>query len=176
MNSGETLGGGEATPGGGEATPGGGEATPGGGRPAAVPGESLPSRILLIEDDLPLAQIMSKHLRARGHEAQVAASAEEATELLATGYRPTIVLLDINLPGDSGWAFLRSGSLRAAGSPPVYVVSATTVPPSRLREFGCAGYLPKPFAVSTLVEIVERHHSEADEPETSAPQGGFDAF
>jgi two-component system KDP operon response regulator KdpE len=134
------------------------------------------ARILLIEDDLPLAQIITKHLRARGHDAEVAASAEEATELLATGYRPTIVLLDINLPGDSGWAFLRSGSLRGAGSPPVYVVSATTVPPSRLREFGCAGYLPKPFAVSTLVEIVERHHSEADEPDTSAPQGGFDAF
>jgi DNA-binding response OmpR family regulator len=144
------------------------EAAPSGGLPSA--------RVLLIEDDLPLAQIMSKHLRARGHDAEVAASAEEATELLATGYRPTIVLLDINLPGDSGWAFLRSGSLRAAGSPPVYVVSATTVPPSRLREFGCAGYLPKPFAVSTLVEIVERHHSEADEPDTSAPQGGFDAF
>jgi DNA-binding response OmpR family regulator len=142
----------------------------------AAPSSGLPSRILLIEDDLPLAHIVAKHLRARGHEARVAGSAEEATELLATGYRPTIVLLDINLPGDSGWAFLRSGSLRAAGSPPVYVVSATTVPPSRLREFGCAGYLPKPFAVSTLVEIVERHHSEADEPETSAPQGGFDAF
>ena len=144
------------------------EAAPSGGLPSA--------RVLLIEDDLPLAQIMSKHLRARGHDAEVADSAKEATELLAAGYRPTIVLLDINLPGDSGWAFLRSGSLRAAGSPPVYVVSATTVPPSRLREFGCAGYLPKPFAVSTLVEIVERHHSEADEPETSAPPGGFDAF
>jgi DNA-binding response OmpR family regulator len=143
----------------------------------AAPGVGVPrARILLIEDDLPLAQIMTKHLRARGHDAEVADSAEEATELLATGYRPTIVLLDINLPGDSGWAFLRSGSLRAAGSPPVYVVSATTVPPSRLREFGCAGYLPKPFAVSTLVEIVERHHSEADAPETSASQGGFDAF
>ena len=142
-----------------------------------APSGGLPSaRVLLIEDDLPLAQIMSKHLRARGHDAEVADSAEEATELLAAGYRPTIVLLDINLPGDSGWAFLRSGSLRAAGSPPVYVVSATTVPPSRLREFGCAGYLPKPFAVSTLVEIVERHHSEADETETPAPPGGFDAF
>jgi DNA-binding response OmpR family regulator len=154
-------------------------AAPSSERPGAgaAPSSGLPrARVFLIEDDLPLAQIMTKHLRARGHEAQVAGSAEEATELLATGYRPTIVLLDINLPGDSGWAFLRSGSLRAAGSPPVYVVSATTVPPSRLREFGCAGYLPKPFAVSTLVEIVERHHSEADEPETSAPQGGFDAF
>jgi hypothetical protein len=43
------------------------------------------------------------------------------------------------------------------------VVSATTVPPSKLREFGCAGYLPKPFAVPTLIEIVERHNSEAEE-------------
>jgi two-component system KDP operon response regulator KdpE len=157
-------------------TPGARNATHGGAMPAAVPGESRPSRILLIEDDLTLAQIVIKHLRARGHDAQLATSAEEASERIATGFRPTIVLLDINLPGDSGWAFLRSGALDAAGKPPVFVVSATSVPPSKLREFGCAGFLPKPFAVSTLIEIVERHHSEADEPETSAPQGGFDAF
>jgi CheY-like chemotaxis protein len=96
--------------------------------------------------------------------------------MIRDGYRPTIVLLDINLPGDSGWGFLRSGALAPAGSPPVFVVSATAVPPARLREFGCAGYLPKPFAVPTLIEIVERHHSEADGPETVAPKGGFDAF
>ncbi len=84
------------------------------------------------------------------------------------------MLLDINLPGDSGWGFLRTGGLDAAGSPPVFVVSATAVPPARLREFDCAGYLPKPFAVPTLIEIVERHHSEADGA-TSAAQGGFDA-
>jgi two-component system response regulator RegX3 len=131
---------------------------------------------LLIEDDLPLATIVSKHLKARGHDARVATSAEEATEMIRAGYRPTIVLLDINLPGDSGWGFLRSGGLDAAGKPPVFVVSATNIPPSRLREFDCAGYLPKPFAVSTLVEIVERHHSEAGGAETPAPQGGFDAF
>jgi DNA-binding response OmpR family regulator len=142
----------------------------------AAPGGALPSRILLIEDDLPLAHIVAKHLRARGHDARIAASAEEAVEQLTAGYRPTIVLLDINLPGDSGWAFLRSGALDVAGKPPVYVVSATTVPPSRLREFGCAGYLPKPFAVSTLIEIVERHHSDADGAGTSVPQGGLDAF
>jgi DNA-binding response OmpR family regulator len=137
---------------------------------------TIPARVLLIEDDLPLATIVSKHLKAHGHETRVTTSAEEATKTIRAGYRPTIVLLDINLPGDSGWAFLRSGSLDAAGSPPVFVVSATTVPSSRLREFGCAGYLPKPFAISTLVEVVERHHSEADGAETSATQGGFDAF
>ena len=135
------------------------------------------ARVLMVEDDLPLATIVSKHLRARGHEARVAVSAEEAANLIAGGYRPTIVLLDINLPGDSGWGFLRGGSLAAAGSPPVFVVSATAVPPARLREFGCAGYLPKPFAVPTLIEIVERHHSEAKGgPEEISARGGFDAL
>ena len=134
------------------------------------------ARVLLIEDDMPLATIVAKHLKARGHQARVAASAEEATETIRAGYRPTIVLLDINLPGDSGWGFLRAGVLDAAGSPPVFVVSATAVPPSRLREFHCAGYLPKPFAVPTLIEIVERHHSEADDADAGTLQGGFDAF
>jgi DNA-binding response OmpR family regulator len=134
------------------------------------------ARVLMIEDDLALATIVSKHLKARGHQVQVAVSAEDAAELIRTGYRPTIVLLDINLPGDSGWGFLRGGTLAAAGAPPVFVVSATAVPPSRLREFNCAGYLPKPFAVPTLIEIVERHHSEADGADTSVPQGGLDAF
>jgi DNA-binding response OmpR family regulator len=135
------------------------------------------ARVLLVEDDLALAAIVAKHLRARGHDARVAESAEVATELVASGYRPTIVLLDINLPGDSGWSFLRSGVLDAAGSPPVFVVSATTVPPSKLREFGCAGYLPKPFAVPTLIEIVERHNSEAEEgPGGMSAPGGFDAL
>jgi hypothetical protein len=55
-------------------------------------------------------------------------------------------------------------------------VSATSVPPARLREFGVAGFLPKPFAVPTLVEIVERHRDEVDGREATAPQGGFDAF
>jgi hypothetical protein len=57
----------------------------------------------------------------------------------------------------------------------VYVVSATSVPPARLREFGVAGFLPKPFALPTLIEIVERHHNE-DGAEGTAPQGGFDAL
>ena len=134
----------------------------------------IPARVLLVEDDLPLATIISKHLRARGHEAQVAASAEEAGEIIRAGYRPTIVLLDINLPGDSGWSFLRTGTLDAAGNPPVFVVSATAVPPARLREFDCAGFLPKPFAVPTLIEIVERHHGEAN-VESFMAREDFDA-
>jgi len=89
------------------------------------------ARVLLIEDDVPLATIISKHLKARGHEARVAASAEEATRIVRAGYRPTIVLLDINLPGESGWSFLRSGALDAAAS---RRSSWSAPPPSRPRD------------------------------------------
>ncbi len=115
-----------------------------------------PARVLFVEDDAGLAGIVVRHLRARGHDARAVASAEEAVDLLGSGFRPTVVLLDINLPGASGWDLLRTGALVAAGSPPVYIVSATSVAPARLREFGVAGFLPKPFALPTLIEVVER--------------------
>jgi len=66
------------------------------------------------------------------------------------------VILDLNLPGDTGWDLLRGPALAVAGSPPVIITSATTVSPKRLAEFGCAGYLPKPFPLETLVATLER--------------------
>jgi CheY-like chemotaxis protein len=112
--------------------------------------------ILLVEDDDPLREILARHLRARGHEIHEAASAEDAAEALQAGLRPGLVLLDINLPGDTGWSLLRGPTLAAAGDPPVIVASATTVDPRRLREYHVAGYLPKPFPLQTLLEAIER--------------------
>jgi len=134
------------------------------------------AQVLMIEDDLSLVGIVVRHLRLRGHDARAAASVEEATEMLRSGFRPTVVLLDINLPGASGWSLLRGPELAAAGSPPVYVVSATSIPSARLREFNVAGFLPKPFALPTLVEMVERE-APPDEGATEAiPGGGLDAL
>jgi DNA-binding response OmpR family regulator len=67
------------------------------------------ARVLFVEDDGALAGIVIRHLRARGHDARAVASAEEALDLVRSGFRPTVVLLDINLPGASGWDLLRSG-------------------------------------------------------------------
>jgi DNA-binding response OmpR family regulator len=133
--------------------------------------------VLLIEDDETLSMVVARHLRARGYDATIAPSAEDAQRLVEAGCRPTVVLLDINLPGESGWAFLRSDCLRTVGSPPVYVVSATAVPAGRLHEFGVAGYLPKPFAMATLMEIVARHgHSAVGVDAGPDPSGDLDAL
>lgn len=132
--------------------------------------------VLLVEDDEPLAGVVARHLRARGYTVEQASTVEEAERALADGFRPSVVLLDINLPDDTGWAFLRAGHLAGAGSPPVYVVSATAVSASRLHEHGVAGYLPKPFALPTLMEIVERQGRSGETPSRPpAPAEGSDA-
>ena len=117
----------------------------------------MPDRpILLVEDDESLRSVVARHLRARGWGVIEATSAEEAAAAMRTGASPALVLLDINLPGETGWDLLRGGALSGPAAPPVVVVSATTIGPNRLREFGVAGYLPKPFALETLLEVCER--------------------
>lgn len=120
--------------------------------------------ILLVEDEEPLRHILALQLRGRGYEVEEAASAEEAAAALADGLRPSLVLLDLNLPGGTGWDLLRAGHLRDAGDPPVVIASAVTVNPLRLAEYGVAGYLPKPFAVETLFATIERLVNADKEP------------
>jgi DNA-binding response OmpR family regulator len=119
--------------------------------------------LLMVEDDESLRRIVARHLRHQGFEVEEAASAEAAVEVLQGGLRPALVLLDLNLPGDTGWDLLRGPELASAGSPPVVITSATTVSPKRLTDFHVAGYLPKPFPLETLVATVERLlNSEAE--------------
>jgi two-component system, OmpR family, phosphate regulon response regulator OmpR len=112
--------------------------------------------LLLVEDDETLGNILARHLRAHGHPVVIAGSTEETIAALLRGLRPSMLLLDINLPGETGWSVLRSDAFKAAGSPPVVVASAMSVDPARLREFGIAGYLPKPFGLDTLRSTIER--------------------
>lgn len=112
--------------------------------------------LLLVEDDESLRRIVARHLRGQGYDVVDVVSAEDAVQALDAGIRPSLVLLDLNLPGDTGWDLLRGPALAAAGSPPVVIASATTLNPRRLEEFRVAGYLPKPFPLDTLVDTVER--------------------
>lgn len=123
--------------------------------------DHVPGPILIVEDDDPLAALVARHLIAHGWPTDVVRSTEEAERRLATGIRPSLLLLDINLPGETGWALLRGRAYAEAGRPRVVVVSATRISSSRLREFGIAGYLPKPFAMETLLETVRRQAAGA---------------
>ena len=112
-------------------------------------------RVLLVEDDVLLAGIVQRYLDAHGHRTRVVGTAEEASEAMLAE-RPALVLVDVNLPGDTGWSVLRSPAMGDPGAPPAMIVSAGVVNPTRLRESGAAGYLPKPFPLETLLATVRR--------------------
>jgi two-component system, chemotaxis family, chemotaxis protein CheY len=116
--------------------------------------------VLLVDDDDVFVDLVQRHLEAHGYTVATAGSVDAARRLLADGARPALLILDINLPDDSGWSLLRDGSLTAAGSPPVVIMSGTQIRPERLREFHVAGYLPKPVSMTLLTSCVDRFINE----------------
>jgi len=112
-------------------------------------------RVLVVEDEAIIRTLITEHLEDAGYAAQTASSIEEATTLMA-GERPDLVLLDLMLPGTSGWSFLRhrrdDPSLAAI---PVLVVSAAAR--ERLheaKELGADGFLSKPFDPDVLSALL----------------------
>jgi len=113
--------------------------------------------VLLVDDDDVFVDLIERHLAAHGFKVAAAGSVAATRQLIRAGLRPGLLILDINLPDDSGWSLLRDGTLKEAGSPPVVIMSGTQIRPERLREFGVAGYLPKPVSMALLTSCVARY-------------------
>jgi DNA-binding response OmpR family regulator len=109
-------------------------------------------RVLLVEDDDTLRRVIARNLTSRGIAVREAATAAEAIEA-ATTEPPDLLLLDINLPDQTGWDVLRELK-RHGGDVPTIVLSAVRVGQSRLDEFHPLAYLPKPFPLEALLRLV----------------------
>ncbi len=120
--------------------------------------------VLLVEDDDVLRGALADALRRRGVATVQASSMEEAAGMVEGGLRPGLVFLDLNLPGRSGWDLLRTVLAPAPGRPPVVLLTAQGVDPTRLRQFAVDGYLPKPFALSTFLDTAQRFLASDPEP------------
>ena len=122
------------------------------------------ARILLVEDDAVLRDLLRRNLEARQHEVCLADDAHTALGALrATAF--DLVILDINLPDQTGWEVLRIAQREGNLLPhpldgevphlPVVVVSAVRVSLSRLKEFPLLAHLPKPFPMEALLRLAE---------------------
>jgi len=116
--------------------------------------------IFIIEDDPHFRETFIDVMSLRGVEVQAAGSAEEGLEILP-GCRPSIIILDINLPGMDGLSLCRRiKSMEAFKETPVIFVSASTRyndPRDQVEGFiaGAAGFLPKPITMDRLWSEIE---------------------
>lgn len=114
------------------------------------------SRILIVEDEVHLAQGLLFNLEAEGHEVSAVETGEAALELLID--RKEIfdaMVLDIMLPGVNG--FEVADQLRAAHNyVPILMLTARSRPEDVLNGFssGADDYLPKPFELNILIARV----------------------
>lgn len=117
-------------------------------------------RVLIVEDEAALADVIARSLRARGHEVAVAPTAEGAILHLASEYTDAM-LLDINLPDMTGWDVLRHLDPTDRGRIPVIVISAAPISPKRIEEFKPARCLLKPFPIGALLRTLDELRPEA---------------
>jgi DNA-binding response OmpR family regulator len=111
-------------------------------------------RILLVEDDKPVAEFIREGLESEHHTVEVAEDGEQG-ERLATQFKYDLVILDLNLPRRDGLEVLRS-IRRVEGSPPILILSCRSGVDDRVRglDGGADDYLPKPFSFSELAARV----------------------
>jgi DNA-binding response OmpR family regulator len=117
---------------------------------------SLMSKILLVDDDLDLAELVKTKLISQGHEVATTHSGEGAFEI-AKKIRPEIALLDIMLPGVTGYQICR----RIRKDPELYsmgvlMLTALGEEPEVMHglEQGADDYIIKPFKLDKLTEKI----------------------
>ncbi len=115
-------------------------------------------RILVVEDEAPVRQLIARHLEAQGYEVAQASDAEQVLLRMSRDREPfDLVLTDIHLPGLSGVELLR---LLLTHSPLRPVIMITGDSDEKLARkalnYGAAGYLLKPFQLFELEAAVQQ--------------------
>ena len=116
------------------------------------------ARVLVVEDEPTMRELVSARLKAAGHQIVAAESGAAAVEVVTLRGAPDVAVLDIGLPDTDGYTLL--ASLRdAAGTKPFGAVFLSgeieQASIDRGHDMG-AIYLTKPFIASALLQAIEQ--------------------
>jgi DNA-binding response OmpR family regulator len=119
---------------------------------------ALPA-ILVVDDNEDNAHIIRDYLESKGYPITVAYNGDEAM-VLFDEVKPSLVLLDVMMPGRDGWQVCRDIKASAAGRT-VRVVMVTALQEwtdkRQALETGADDFVEKPFELAKLGEVVSRN-------------------
>ena len=109
--------------------------------------------VLLVEDNAPMRELLATVLRRAGYEVVPAFDGEEGLHLFSAR-RPDIVLLDVHMPGYTGWEVLER--IRERSEVPILMLTALADDTSKVRALngGADDYLVKPASAPELIARV----------------------
>jgi DNA-binding response OmpR family regulator len=114
-------------------------------------------QIFVIEDVPEIANLIAIYLSKANMDAKTFGTAEEALEALKTTQLPDLIILDLNLPGISGFDFLEKFRADYKTTVPVVIVSARDADEDIIKGlgFGADEFVTKPFSPRVLVARVQ---------------------
>jgi two-component system, cell cycle response regulator DivK len=116
-------------------------------------------QVLLVEDNAKNMKLLRDVLQATGYTTLEATTGEDAVEV-ALMQEPTLVLMDVQLPGINGVeALARMRQDERTASIPVLALTAQAMSGDRERflQAGFDGYLSKPVDIAELIQAVQEH-------------------
>jgi len=122
-----------------------------------------PTRILVVEDDATVAEVVGRYLEREGYEVEIVGDGRVALDR-ATARPPDLMVLDLMLPGLDGFEVFRG--LRAMAPVPVIMLTARGDEDERVAglELGADDYVSKPFSPRELTARVKSVMRRAAEP------------
>jgi len=123
-------------------------------------------QILVVDDNEDNAHIIRDYLESKGYLITVAYNGDEAMALFAS-IKPSVVLLDVMMPGRDGWQVCREMKAGREGRP-LRVVMVTALQDwndkRQAIETGADDFVEKPFELAKLGEVVERNVAKLPRP------------
>ena len=115
-----------------------------------LPDAPLPVRVLVVDDEPQILRALRATLRGHGYDVHTVQDGEEALDEIAT-HPPDIVILDLVMPGKSGFEVVRE--VRQWSSLPIIVLSARGGERDKVTalDLGADDYLTKPFGADELL-------------------------
>jgi two-component system OmpR family response regulator len=139
--------------------------------PTGTPSEAVAEKILVVDDDRGIRDVLAEFLGRHGYEVETAADAAEMDRAMERG-RPDLIVLDLMLPGENGLSICR----RLAGGehPPVVMLSAMGEDTDRIvgLELGADDYLAKPCNPRELLARIRAVLRRRGEARPSEPASG----
>jgi DNA-binding response OmpR family regulator len=121
-------------------------------------GTGAPIKVLAADDDPVILRLIEVNLSLEGFDVETAARGEDALAK-AKDVGPQVIVLDVMMPGMTGWDVARQLRADAATAHiPIVFLSARTQEEDRRqgRELGVAEYVSKPFDPGDLVDTIRR--------------------